>query len=42
VILIATLAEKEGVPLLAHDRHFEAIRDAVLPTMKLVVLGDKP
>ncbi|HEY5793196.1 MAG TPA: PIN domain-containing protein [Chthoniobacterales bacterium] len=40
-LLIATLAEKEGIPLLARDRHFEIIRDSVLPKMKLVVSGDR-
>jgi len=35
-LLIATVADLEGLLLLSRDRHFEMVRDAVLPQLRLV------
>lgn len=40
-LLIATLADSEGLLVLSRDRHFEMIRDAVLPELRLVEVGDR-
>jgi len=34
--LIATVAHKEDLPLLARDRHFEAIKERLLPGLQLL------